>query len=131
MSPRPRSLGEHLTRQAMIVLGDPAERMIAVALIDALDENGYLTALARGDRATARRAARTLVEAVLRDLQTLEPTGVFARNLAECLKLQLIERDRYDPAMQAMIENLPALAKRDMAFLRTRLRGRRRGPRST
>ena len=55
---------------------------------------------------------------MLERLQTLEPTGVFARNLAECLKLQLIERDRFDPAMQAMIENLPALAKRDMALLR-------------
>jgi RNA polymerase sigma-54 factor len=51
-------------------------------------------------------------------LQTLEPTGVFARDLAECLKLQLIERDRFDPAMRALIENLPALARRDMAFLR-------------
>jgi RNA polymerase sigma-54 factor len=51
-------------------------------------------------------------------LQTLEPTGVFARNLAECLALQLIERDRFDPAMRALIDNLPALAKRDLAALR-------------
>jgi RNA polymerase sigma-54 factor len=58
------------------------------------------------------------VEAVLCRLQTLEPTGVFARNLAECLALQLRERDRYDPAMRALVENLPALAKRDMAMLR-------------
>ena len=48
-------------------------------------------------------------------MQTLEPTGVFARSLAECLALQLNERDRFDPAMQALIENLPALAKRDFA----------------
>jgi RNA polymerase sigma-54 factor len=51
-------------------------------------------------------------------LQGLEPTGVFARNLAECLALQLIERDRYDPAMQALIANLPALARRDFGALR-------------
>ena len=51
-------------------------------------------------------------------LQTLEPTGVFARDLAECLKLQLIERDRFDPAMAALIANLPALAKRDFSYLR-------------
>ena len=51
-------------------------------------------------------------------MQTLEPTGVFARSLAECLALQLKERDRFDPAMQAFIENLPALARRDFAFLR-------------
>ena len=51
-------------------------------------------------------------------MQTLEPTGVFARSLAECLALQLKERDRFDPAMQAFIENLPALARRDFAVLR-------------
>jgi RNA polymerase sigma-54 factor len=55
---------------------------------------------------------------VLIRMQTLEPTGVFARTLAECLALQLKERDRFDPAMQALIENLPALAKRDFALLR-------------
>ena len=51
-------------------------------------------------------------------MQTLEPTGVFARSLAECLALQLRERDRFDPAMEAMIANLPALARRDFALLR-------------
>ena len=40
----PTSFSEHLTRQAMIVLADPVDRMIAAALIDALDESGYLTA---------------------------------------------------------------------------------------
>ena len=77
-------------------------------------------------RGSARRVER--VEAVLARLQGLEPTGVFARNLAECLKLQLIERDRFDPAMQAMIDNLPALAKRDLARAAPGLRRRRRRP---
>ena len=57
-------------------------------------------------------------------MQTLEPTGVFARSLAECLALQLKERDRFDPAMQALIENLPALAKRDFPLLRRACRAR-------
>ena len=43
---------------------------------------------------------------------------MFARNLAECLELQLIERDRFDPAMRALVDNLPLLAKRDLAALR-------------
>ena len=111
------TLGEHLTRQAMIVLGDPVDRMIARALIDALDENGYLTDdVAEVAQRLGAPVAR--VEAVLARLQTLEPTGVFARNLAECLSLQLIERDRFDPAMRALVENLSFLAKRDMATLR-------------
>jgi RNA polymerase sigma-54 factor len=113
----PTSFSEHLTRQAMIVLTDPVDRMIATALIDALDESGYLT---QPLEAIAEQLGAPLarVEAVLTTLQGLEPTGVFARNLAECLALQLIERDRYDPAMQALIANLPALARRDFATIR-------------
>ena len=113
----PTSFSEHLTRQAMIALCDPVDRMIATALIDALDESGYLTAPLE-DIAERLGAPLARVEAVLTALQGLEPTGVFARSLAECLALQLIERDRYDPAMQALIANLPALARRDFATLR-------------
>ncbi len=111
------SLGEFLTLQALIVVIDPIDRMIAAALIDALDEAGYLSA-PLDDLASRLGAPLARVEAVLERLQGLEPTGVFARNLAECLKLQLVERDRLDPAMRAMIENLPAVAKRDLPLLR-------------
>ena len=55
------------------------------------------------------------IEKTLPLLQRFDPPGIFARNLAECLALQLKERDRYDPAMQALIENLPLLASRDAA----------------
>jgi RNA polymerase sigma-54 factor len=113
----PTSFSEFLTRQAMIILEDPVDRMIATALIDALDESGYLTTPLT-DIAGQLGVPIARVEAVLTELQGLEPTGVFARNLAECLALQLIERDRYDPAMQALIANLPALARRDFAALR-------------
>ncbi len=111
------TLAEHLTRQAMIALPDPVDRLIAHSLIDEIDDAGYY---AGSIEETARRLGAPLgcVEAVLDRLQTLEPTGVFARDLAECLALQLRERDRYDPAMRALVENLPALAKRDMALLR-------------
>ena len=111
------SLREHLARQAAILLVDPAERMIGSALIDGLDEAGYfigsLTEIAEKLGTDSETAERVLMR-----LQALEPTGIFARNLAECLTLQLRERDRFDPAMQALIENLPALAKRDYTLLR-------------
>jgi RNA polymerase sigma-54 factor len=111
------TLGAHLARQAMIVLADPVDRLIAQSLIDEIDDAGYFAGAVE-ETATRLGAPLARVEAVLAQLQTLEPTGVFARDLAECLALQLIERDRYDPAMRALIENLPALAKRDMALLR-------------
>jgi len=111
------SFSEFLTRQALVALPDPGDRLIAAALIDGLDEAGYF----RGDLAELADllgAPIERVECVLAVLQTLEPTGVFARDLAECLKLQLIERDRFDPAMAALVANLPLLAKRDLAALR-------------
>jgi RNA polymerase sigma-54 factor len=58
------------------------------------------------------------VEAVLAVVQTFEPAGVCARNLTECLALQLKERDRFDPAMQALVENLPLLANRQLTALK-------------
>jgi RNA polymerase sigma-54 factor len=59
-----------------------------------------------------------MIERVLGCLQGFEPTGVFARDLAECLALQLRDRDRYDPAMEALVANLELLARRDMAGLK-------------
>ena len=102
------SLGDHLARQAAIVLTDPADMMIGRALIDALDEAGYLTGSLE-ELADRLGAPLARVESVLRRMQQLEPTGVFARNLAECLSLQLIERNRFDPAMEALVANLPLL----------------------
>ena len=111
------SFSEFLTRQMLVALPDPADRIIAAALIDGLDEAGYF----RGDLAeTAAQLGAPLarIERVLGVCQTLEPTGVFARDLAECLKLQLVERDRFDPCMAALIAHLPLLAKRDYPALR-------------
>ncbi|HXE25278.1 MAG TPA: RNA polymerase factor sigma-54 [Roseiarcus sp.] len=111
------SLRAHLERQAAILLPDRAERMIGAALIDGLDEAGYFVG-SLDEIAERLGASVEQVERVLARMQTLEPTGVFARSLAECLALQLKERDRFDPAMQALIENLPALARRDLSHLR-------------
>jgi RNA polymerase sigma-54 factor len=111
------SLRDHLERQAAILLADPVERMIGAALIDALDDAGYFVG-SIGEIAERLGADGERVERVLVRMQSLEPTGVFARSLAECLALQLKERDRFDPAMQALVENLPALAKRDFPLLR-------------
>ncbi len=111
------TLAEHLTEQLNVACADPTDRLIGRALIDSLDEAGYF----RDDLAeTAERLGVSLarIEAVLRTIQTFDPSGVGARDLADCLAIQLRERDRYDPAMQALIANLPLLAKREFATLR-------------
>src|SRR5205085_8699049 len=86
-------------------------------LIDLVDEAGYLT----GDLATAADklgASPAEIAAVLTVLQGFDPPGVCARNLTECLAIQLKDRDRFDPAMQALVAHLDLLAKRDLAALR-------------
>ena len=59
---------------------------------------------------------------VLKKLQRFDPPGVFARNLAECLALQLRDRDRLDPAMQTLLDNLDALGDGRLDWLRRRCR---------
>ncbi|MHB8529169.1 MAG: RNA polymerase factor sigma-54 [Caulobacteraceae bacterium] len=114
---RPLTLVEHLTDQMRVAHLSGARRAIATVLIDSVDEGGYLRAdlTEIGQRLGARPG---LVEEVLGVLQGFEPTGVFARDVAECLKLQLVERGRFDPAMDALLANLDLLARRDMAGLR-------------
>ena len=110
-------LADHLATQMALAITDPARRMIAQYLIDLVDEAGYVC----GDLAeVGEKLGATLaeVEAVLAILQTLDPPGICARNLAECLAIQLRERDRFDPAMQALVANLALLAKRELAELR-------------
>jgi len=111
------TLATHLARQLAIATADPVQRMIGMAIIDALDEAGYLRESVE-DVAHRLGAANETVAQALSLVQSFEPTGIAARDLAECLALQLRELDRYDPAMQAMIANLHLVAKRDMAALR-------------
>lgn len=113
---RPTTLREHLLAQLAEEVKDAADRVIGAHLIDQLDEAGYLTVeLPAVAELMGCDVAR--IERVLQQLQHFDPPGMFARNLAECLAIQLKERNRYDPAMQTLIENLPLLAHRDIAQL--------------
>ena len=112
-----RTLRDHLTDQLVLAFADPAQRLIGHHLIDMTDEAGYL----RGDLAGIAEllgAPLELVEETLAVMQGFEPCGVFARDLRECLTLQLKEQDRCDPAMAALIENLQLLAVHDLAALK-------------
>jgi RNA polymerase sigma-54 factor len=111
------TLADRLAEQMSLAISDPPGRMIGQYLIDMVDEAGYLT----GDLdAVAEKlgAPRSNVELVLAVLQTFDPPGVCARNLTECLAIQLKDRDRFDPAMRALVEHLDLLAKRDLGALR-------------
>jgi len=110
------SLRDHLTGQLTMEIADPVDRLIGLHLIDMLDEAGYVAG-------PLQTVAEVLgcdigrIEATLARLQQFDPPGIFARGLAECLALQLADRDRLDPCMQAFLDNLDLLAKRDLKGL--------------
>ncbi|HET9459942.1 MAG TPA: RNA polymerase factor sigma-54 [Sphingomicrobium sp.] len=109
------SLSEHLLAQLHGSSGPAA--LLAEIIVEQLDENGYLTT-PLADIAADAGASMAEAEAALRLVQDLDPPGVGARNLAECLALQAKAVDRYDPAMARLIDNLELLAKGRMGDLR-------------
>ena len=111
------TLADWLREQVTLAITDPVQRMIGHYLVDLVDESGYIA----GDLAAAAERLGTglaEIEAVLAILQTFEPPGICARDLAECLAIQLKERNRYDPAMAALIGRLDLVARRDVAALK-------------
>ena len=90
---------------------------LAEAIVRELEETGYLATPLEAIQA-ATGAKRKEVEQALALVQSLDPAGVGARNLAECLALQAKAADRYDPAMARLIDNLDLLARGQMKDLR-------------
>jgi len=111
------TLRDHVGEQIAFAFADPASLLIARELAENLDENGYLQA-DFAELASRFGVGTEDISSVLDVCQGFEPVGIFARNLAECIALQLRRRDRLDPAMQALIENLDLLARRDFAALK-------------
>jgi RNA polymerase sigma-54 factor len=114
---RAKTLSEHLHDQLAVARLSEAERVVAAVLIDAVDDGGYLRADLE-EISLRLGCDEALTGKVLAALQGFEPTGVFARDVRECLALQLKDRNRLDPAMEALLDNLELLARRDLGALR-------------
>ena len=110
-------LREHLRAQLGQARAGGGLRLVARYLVEELDGDGYLRA-DLGEIAARLGIASAEAEAALALLQGCDPTGVGARSLGECLSLQLRERGRFDPAMQALIDNLELLARGEWKRLR-------------
>ena len=111
------TLKEHVAQQVPFLLHDPVDILVARHLTDLLDDCGYVHH-DLGEIAATLGKDVAAIEAVLLQLQNLEPSGIFARSLSECLALQLKSRNRFDPAMEALIANLDLLARRDFQSLK-------------
>jgi RNA polymerase sigma-54 factor len=108
----PRCLREHLAEQLRLGFPDRVDRLIGAHLIALLDPAGrVVTESAALADALGTEPAR--VESVRERMQRFDPPGLFARDLRECLAAQLADRNRLDPAMQALLDNLELLARRD------------------
>ena len=110
------TLAQHLSDQIGSAARDAREAIVAATIIGALDEAGYFIGDLHAIAAELDIAAAE-VERALALVQTLDPTGVGARSLAECLALQAKEADRYDPCMARLIDNLELLARGDISRL--------------
>ena len=110
------NLREHLEQQARLAFTSPSDLAIAAALIAALDPAGRL---AEPPEVLAWTLGVELerLEIVRRKMMCFDPTGIFARDLVECLAVQLAEHNRLDPAMRALLDNLDRLARRDIRGL--------------
>ncbi|HEY8964593.1 MAG TPA: RNA polymerase sigma-54 factor, partial [Alphaproteobacteria bacterium] len=111
-----KTLRDHLIQQLLIETDDPADRMIGTLLIDRLDEAGYLREPVEG-LAKQLGCEPARVEKILKEMKTFDPVGVFAKDLSECLALQLADRDRLDPAMEKCVANLQKVAEGDLKGL--------------
>jgi RNA polymerase sigma-54 factor len=112
LAERPVSLRDHLLAQLGTDCPDPIDRLIGQHLIDQIDASGYFVGDV-AEMANQLLAPAAQIERMLARIQQLDPTGVGARDLAECLAAQLRERDRLDPAMLALLANRPLVARRE------------------
>ena len=104
------TLRDHLLQQLHLSVQEPVKLMIGAYLIDVIDEAGYIKEDLRAVADTLGTETKE-VEKVLGLLQLFDPPGVCARNLSECLALQLKEQNRLDPAMQLLLDNLVLFAE--------------------
>lgn len=111
------SLAGHLNAQAQLAFADPQDKFVASYLIDLVDAGGYIRT-PPSEVAGALSIEIEEVERVLGVLQTFDPPGICARDLAECLALQLKEKDRYDPFMERLLDNLDLIAACDFQRLK-------------
>ena len=114
---RDKSLYAHVFAQTELMFDTTDDKVIAYALCEAIEQTGWITENI-AMIAFALGVSDEDVERVLSRLQTIEPAGLFARNLAECLRLQARDVGLLCNKMEALLKNLPLFAKGEIAALK-------------
>ena len=110
------TLSDHIQSQLPLLKLSNADRLVADYLAGQVDDAGYLR-MSLAEASENLGIGQSRVSSILLQLQTLEPTGLFATSLPECLGLQLREMGALDDSMQALLDNLAVLAKHDLSKL--------------
>ena len=113
---KPETLKEHIQKQISLELNNPKDLVIASFLIDYLEPTGWIS----NDLDQISKETEcdiNEIEEVLFKLQKLEPAGVFARNLSECLRIQLNEKSLLSDGLDILLDNLDLLAKGEIKHL--------------
>ena len=106
----------NLFKQLNLTIEDPRQRLIAGHFVNALESTGWI-GMSVAEIASVSGSTEDEAEAVLAKLQTFEPTGLFARDLADCLRLQLIEQGLFSDNFDTLLENLELLGRGEIKRL--------------
>ncbi len=118
MQAAPPSLLDHILQQIPFAFADLRDRRAAEALAGLIEDSGYIDETAFNETAARLGLSFADRERLLAGLQGLEPAGLFARSLKECLSIQLRQLDRLDPMMALLLEHLDLLVRRDFQSLK-------------
>lgn len=105
-----KSLFDIIKEQIDLYFKDNREKIYAFILLEHLDASGYFTA-DLATIATKLKISISKLQKILNKMKQFEPSGIFAQNLAECLKIQLEDLGELSPSMQMLLDNLPLLAE--------------------
>jgi len=116
LSANPPTLRAHIAEQLHLSFSDPADRLIGTHFMAQMDAAGRVLA-SSGEIASALGADPARVARIRAAMQQFDPPGLFTQTLQQCLAAQLRDRNRLDPAMQALLDHLDLLARRDLRGL--------------
>lgn len=103
-----QTLNQYLEQQLLLVAKNQTQYAIGLVLIDSLNEHGYLETNTE-DISVQLNVTVEEVETVIALMQKFDPVGIFARNVQECLRIQLLEKNTLTDSMQKLLENIDCL----------------------
>ena len=123
-----KNLRDHINEQINIDLNNNSEeKLIAQKFLEQIDNNGYIkdddaNKIYKKLQVQHYNVTLFLVESTLKKIQEFDPPGVFARNLSECIEIQLKSKKLFNSKYHFLVRNLELLAKNDIGMLSKKTR---------